>query len=226
MLLAQINRDSQGMTEFPGGGMEAQHVTLCLTEAVTVADGDNLENMEGVSLQAVTLADGSTAYIQHNSKDGKLIDGQVIQLEDGSAAYVQHVPIPKTRDSLRLEDGQAVQLEDGTTAFIHHTSKDSYDQSALQAVQLEDGTTAYIHHAVQVPQSDTILAIQADGTVAGLHTGDAAIDPDTISALEQYAAKVSIDGSEGVTGSGIIGENEQEKKNADCLTRTCNKSNC
>lgn len=24
--------------------------------------------MEGVSLQAVTLADGSTAYIQHNSK--------------------------------------------------------------------------------------------------------------------------------------------------------------
>ncbi|XP_040140701.2 zinc finger protein 143 isoform X8 [Ictidomys tridecemlineatus] len=213
MLLAQINRDSQGMTEFPGGGMEAQHVTLCLTEAVTVADGDNLENMEGVSLQAVTLADGSTAYIQHNSKDGKLIDGQVIQLEDGSAAYVQHVPIPKsTGDSLRLEDGQAVQLEDGTTAFIHHTSKDSYDQSALQAVQLEDGTTAYIHHAVQVPQSDTILAIQADGTVAGLHTGDGTIDPDTISALEQYAAKVSIDGSESVTGTGIIGENEQEKK--------------
>lgn len=31
-------------------------------------DADNLENMEGVSLQAVTLADGSTAYIQHNSK--------------------------------------------------------------------------------------------------------------------------------------------------------------
>ncbi|XP_057274279.1 zinc finger protein 143 isoform X5 [Pezoporus wallicus] len=216
MLLAQINRDSQGMTEFSGGGMEAQHVTLCLTEAVAVqgesADGDNLENMEGVSLQAVTLADGSTAYIQHNSKDGKLMDGQVIQLEDGSAAYVQHVSMPKSRDSLRLEDGQAVQLEDGTTAFIHHTSKDSYDQSALQAVQLEDGTTAYIHHTVQMPQSDTILAIQADGTVAGLHTGDAAIDPDTISALEQYAAKVSIDGNDGVSGTGMIGENEQDKK--------------
>ncbi|KAM6273987.1 zinc finger protein 143 isoform 3-T3 [Porphyrio hochstetteri] len=216
MLLAQINRDSQGMTEFSGGGMEAQHVTLCLTEAVAVqgepSDGDNLENMEGVSLQAVTLADGSTAYIQHNSKDGKLMDGQVIQLEDGSAAYVQHVPMPKSRDSLRLEDGQAVQLEDGTTAFIHHTSKDSYDQSALQAVQLEDGTTAYIHHTVQMPQSDTILAIQADGTVAGLHTGDAAIDPDTISALEQYAAKVSIDGNDSVSGTGMIGENEQDKK--------------
>uniref|UniRef100_A0A8D2LHM8 Zinc finger protein 143 n=1 Tax=Varanus komodoensis TaxID=61221 RepID=A0A8D2LHM8_VARKO len=199
MLLAQINRDSQGMTEFSGGGMEAQHVTLCLTEAVAVQDGDNLDNMEGVSLQAVTLSDGSTAYIQHNSKDGKLMDGQVIQLEDGSAAYVQHVPMSKSRDSLRLEDGQAVQLEDGTTAFIHHTSKDSYDQSALQAVQLEDGTTAYIHHTVQVPQSDTILAIQADGTVAGLHTGDATIDPDTISALEQYAAKV-----ESVTGPKLI----------------------
>ncbi|XP_062433720.1 zinc finger protein 143 isoform X2 [Rhea pennata] len=212
MLLAQINRDSQGMTEFSGGGMEAQHVTLCLTEAVAVQDGDNLENMEGVSLQAVTLSDGSTAYIQHNSKDGKLMDGQVIQLEDGSAAYVQHVPMPKNRDSLRLEDGQAVQLEDGTTAFIHHTSKDSYDQSALQAVQLEDGTTAYIHHTVQMPQSDTILAIQADGTVAGLHTGDAAIDPDTISALEQYAAKVSIDGNDSVSGTGMIGENEQDKK--------------
>ncbi|KAF3829998.1 hypothetical protein GH733_001423 [Mirounga leonina] len=64
----------------------------------------------------------------------------------------------------------------------------------MQAVQLEDGTTAYIHHAVQVPQSDTILAIQADGTVAGLHTGDATIDPDTISALEQYAAKIVLQG--------------------------------
>uniref|UniRef100_A0A803TNP0 Zinc finger protein 143 n=1 Tax=Anolis carolinensis TaxID=28377 RepID=A0A803TNP0_ANOCA len=212
MLLAQINRDSQGMAEFSGGGMEAQHVTLCLTEAVAVQDGDNLDNMEGVSLQAVTLSDGSTAYIQHNSKDGKLMDGQVIQLEDGSAAYVQHVPMPKSRDSLRLEDGQAVQLEDGTTAFIHHASKDSYDQSALQAVQLEDGTTAYIHHTVQMPQSDTILAIQADGTVAGLHTGDATIDPDTISALEQYAAKVSIDGSDNVSSTGMIGDSEQDKK--------------
>uniref|UniRef100_A0A8D2LGW5 Zinc finger protein 143 n=1 Tax=Varanus komodoensis TaxID=61221 RepID=A0A8D2LGW5_VARKO len=220
MLLAQINRDSQGMTEFSGGGMEAQHVTLCLTEAVAVQDGDNLDNMEGVSLQAVTLSDGSTAYIQHNSKDGKLMDGQVIQLEDGSAAYVQHVPMSKSRDSLRLEDGQAVQLEDGTTAFIHHTSKDSYDQSALQAVQLEDGTTAYIHHTVQVPQSDTILAIQADGTVAGLHTGDATIDPDTISALEQYAAKVV----EGVSDQGGAGGKRQPIVLQSHSTRVTTKS--
>ncbi|KAG9468008.1 hypothetical protein GDO78_013891 [Eleutherodactylus coqui] len=212
MLLAQINRDSQGMTEFAGGGGDGSHVTLCLTEAVTGDDGESMDTMEGVSLQAVTLADGSTAYIQHNAKgieDGKLVEGQVIQLEDGSAAYVQHVP---KSDSLHLEDGQAVQLEDGTTAYIHHSTKDSYDQSSVQAVQLEDGTTAYIHHAVQVPQPDTILAIQADGTVAGLHTAEATIDPDTISALEQYAAKVSIEGGDNVSSSALISESEQEKK--------------
>ncbi|OCT83652.1 zinc finger protein 143 L homeolog isoform X2 [Xenopus laevis] len=207
MLLAQINRDSQAMAEFPGGGGEAQQVTLCLTEAV--ADGEAMDTMESMSLQAVTLADGSTAYIQHNTKDGKLMEGQVIQLEDGSAAYVQHIP---KGDDLSLEDGQAVQLEDGTTAYIHHSSKESYDQSSVQAVQLEDGTTAYIHHAVQVPQSDTILAIQADGTVAGLHTGEASIDPDTITALEQYAAKVSIEGGEGAGSNALITESESEKK--------------
>lgn len=63
-------------------------------------DGDQMESMDTVSLQAVTLADGSTAYIQHDSKssfsDGQIMDGQVIQLEDGSAAYVQHVSMPKT----------------------------------------------------------------------------------------------------------------------------------
>ncbi|XP_018426652.1 PREDICTED: zinc finger protein 143-like, partial [Nanorana parkeri] len=211
MLLAQLNRDSQGMAEFTGGGGEGQHVTLCLAEAVT--DGESMDTMEGVSLQAVTLADGSTAYIQHSAKDDKLMEGQVIQLEDGSAAYVHHVT---KSDGLRLEDGQAVQLEDGTTAFIHHSTKDSYDQSSVQAVQLEDGTTAYIHHAVQVPQPDTILAIQADGTVAGLHTGEATIDPDTISALEQYAAKVSIEGGEGVGGGTLITETETEKKMQVC----------
>ncbi|XP_036400445.1 zinc finger protein 143 isoform X1 [Megalops cyprinoides] len=227
MLLAQINRDSQGMAEFQGGGGDAQHVTLCLAEAVTVADGDQIENMDTVSLQAVTLVDGSTAYIQHNPKvsisDGKLMDGQVIQLEDGSAAYVQHVSMPKAEeadrwtgsplcdvvggDSLRLEDGQAVQLEDGTTAYIHHTPKETYDQSTLQAVQLEDGTTAYIQHTVQMPQSNTILAIQADGTVSDLQA-DGSIDPETISVLEQYTAKV--ESAECVPGTGLVGRNESD----------------
>uniref|UniRef100_A0A3B4YVK2 Zinc finger protein 143 n=1 Tax=Stegastes partitus TaxID=144197 RepID=A0A3B4YVK2_9TELE len=165
MLLAQINRDSQGMAEFHDA--DGQPVTLCLTEAVTVADGDQMESMDTVSLQAVTLADGSTAYIQHDSKasfsDGQIMDGQVIQLEDGSAAYVQHVSMPKA---------------------------DAYDQSGLQEVQLEDGSTAYIQHTVHMPQSNTILAIQADGTIADLQAEATAIDPETISVLEQYTTKV------------------------------------
>ncbi|XP_028306861.1 zinc finger protein 143 isoform X2 [Gouania willdenowi] len=203
MLLAQINRDSQGMAEFHDA--DGQPVTLCLTEAVAVGDGDHLESMDTVSLQAVTLADGSTAYIQHESKaafsDGHITDGQVIQLEDGSAAYVQHVSVPKTGgDSLQLEDGQAVQLEDGTTAYIH-APKDSYDQGSLQEVQLEDGSTAYIQHAVHMPQTNTILAIQADGTIADLQADGTAIDHETISVLEQYATKVeNIDNSLGSYG--------------------------
>lgn len=212
MLMAQINREAQSMAEFQGVG-DGQHVTLCLTETVAVTDGDRLENMDGVSLQAVTLADGTTAYFQHNSKDGKLVDGQVIQLEDGSAAYVQHVSVPKAAgDCLRFEDGQAVQLEDGSTAFIHHSPKDGYDPNAVQAVQLEDGTTAYIHHMIQVPQSDTILTVQADSTLAGLHTGETTVDPETISVLEQYATKVTADGNESVSSTGLVNENDHEKK--------------
>ncbi|XP_061576757.1 zinc finger protein 143 [Cololabis saira] len=192
MLLAQINRDSQGMSEFHDA--DGQPVTLCLTEAVAVADGEPMESMDTVSLQAVTLADGSTAYIQHENKapfsDGQIMDGQVIQLEDGSAAYVRHLSVPKTGgDSLQLEDGQAVQLEDGTTAYIH-TPKDTYEQSGLQEVQLEDGSTAYIQHTVHMPQPSTILAIQTDGSIADLQAEGATIDPETISVLEQYGTKV------------------------------------
>ncbi|XP_035272805.1 zinc finger protein 143-like [Anguilla anguilla] len=218
MLLAQINHDAQGMAEFQDAGGDAQHVTLCLAEAVAVADGDQMESMDTVSLQAVTLADGSTAYIQHSPKvslsEGRLMDGQLIQLEDGSAAYVQHVSMPKAGgDTLRLEDGQAVQLEDGTTAYIQHTPKvfsapEIYDQSTLQAVQLEDGTTAYIQHTVQMPETNTILAIQADGTVSDLQA-DGAIDPETISVLEQYTAKV--ESAECVMGAGLINRNDPDR---------------
>ncbi|XP_036443158.1 zinc finger protein 143a [Colossoma macropomum] len=198
MLLAQIN---QAGMEFQHAGSDAQEVTLCLTEAVGISDGD--QSIDGVSLQAVTLADGSTAYIQHNTQDGSVMEGQVIQLEDGSTAYVQHIAVPKEEpngwpgpvlsdvggESLSLEDGQAVQLEDGTTAYIHHTPKEAYDPSGLQAVQLEDGSTAYIQHAVQMPQANTILTIQENGTLSDLHV-DGTIDPETISVLEQFATKV------------------------------------
>uniref|UniRef100_A0AAY5EC78 C2H2-type domain-containing protein n=1 Tax=Electrophorus electricus TaxID=8005 RepID=A0AAY5EC78_ELEEL len=179
MLLAQMNRHTESM-EFQSVDGDPQQVTLCLTEAVTVADSDHIEAMDTVSLQAVTLVDGSTAYIQHSPKENKIMEGQVIQLEDGSAAYVQHVPVPKAvGEGLQLEDGQAVIR----ASFYTNT----YDQAGLQAVQLEDGTTAYIQH---VPQSSTILAIQADGTMADLQT-EGTIDSETISVLEQYSAKVT-----------------------------------
>uniref|UniRef100_A0A8C2HBQ6 Zinc finger protein 143a n=1 Tax=Cyprinus carpio TaxID=7962 RepID=A0A8C2HBQ6_CYPCA len=199
MLLAQINQSA----DFQHEG-DAQEVTLCLTETVGIADCD--QGMDTVSLQAVTLADGSTAYIPHNTQESNIVEGQVIQLEDGSSAYVQHIDVPKAdesnnwtgssvcdvvgNESLRLEDAQTVQLEDGTTAYIHHTGKDTYEPNTLQAVQLEDGSTAYIHHAVQMSQPNTILAIQTNGTVADLHT-DAAIDQETINALEQYTTKTN-----------------------------------
>lgn len=198
MLLAQINQSA----DFQHEG-DAQEVTLCLTESVGIADGD--QSMDTVSLQAVTLSDGSTAYIPHNTQESNIVEGQVIQLEDGSSAYVQHIDVQKAdesnnwtgssvcdvvgNESLLLEDARTVQLEDGTTAYIHHTGKDTYEPSTLQAVQLEDGSTAYIHHAVQVSQPNTILAIQTNGTVADLHT-EAAIDQETINALEQYTTKI------------------------------------
>ncbi|CAB1339252.1 unnamed protein product [Coregonus sp. 'balchen'] len=186
MLLAQINRDSQGIAEFQNAGGDTQQVTLCLAEAVS--DGDQMD-MDTVSLQAVTLADGSTAYIQHNPKDGKFMDGQVIQLEDGSTAYVQHVSMPRAEEANRwtgsplcdVIGGDGLRLED-----------DTYDQNTLQAVQLEDGTTAYIQHTVQMPQTNTILAIQADGTVSDLNT-DGTLDQETINVLEQYTTKVEAD---------------------------------
>ncbi|XP_072516222.1 zinc finger protein 143a [Salminus brasiliensis] len=196
MLLAQAG------TKFQHAGGDAQEVTLCLTEGVGISDGE--QNIDTVSLQAVTLADGSTAYIQHSTQDGSVMEGQVIQLEDGSTAYVQHIAVPKEEptgwsgqvmsdvmggESLSLEDGQAVQLEDGTTAYIQHTPKETYDSSALQAVQLEDGSTAYIQHAVQIPQASTVLAIQQNGSLTDLHV-DGTIDPETISVLEQFTTKI------------------------------------
>lgn len=76
--------------------------------------------------------------------------------------------------------------------FSSFFSADTYDQGGLQEVQLEDGSTAYIQHTVHMPQSNTILAIQADGTIADLQTEATALDHETISVLEQYTTKVSV----------------------------------
>ncbi|XP_044869271.1 zinc finger protein 76 isoform X3 [Mauremys mutica] len=147
--------------------------------------------MESLGLQAVTLTDGTTAYIQQAIKGEKLLEGQVIELEDGTTAYIHQVTVQK--ESIAFEDGQQVVLEDGSMAYIHNTPKEGYDGNALEEVQLEDGSTAYIHRPVVMPAGSTILAVQAETGLEELagEEEDDAFDADTINALKQYASKVS-----------------------------------
>ncbi|NWS59996.1 ZNF76 protein, partial [Chunga burmeisteri] len=145
--------------------------------------------MESLGLQAVTLSDGTTAYIQQAVKGEKLIEGQVIELEDGTTAYIHQVTVQK--ESVALEDGQSVVLEDGSMAYIHNTAKESYDPSTFEAIQLEDGSTAYIHRPVIVPPGSTILEVQAETGLEELagEEEDDAFDAETINALKQYTSK-------------------------------------
>ncbi|XP_049687674.1 zinc finger protein 76 isoform X2 [Accipiter gentilis] len=155
--------------------------------------------MESLGLQAVTLSDGTTAYIQQAVKGEKLIEGQVIELEDGTTAYIHQVTVQK--ESVAFEDGQPVVLEDGSMAYIHNTAKESYDPSTFEAIQLEDGSTAYIHRPVIMPPGSTILEVQAETGLEELagEEADDAFDVETINALKQYASKVSDEEEEGVT---------------------------
>ncbi|XP_067166914.1 zinc finger protein 76 isoform X1 [Apteryx mantelli] len=157
--------------------------------------------MESLGLQAVTLSDGTTAYIQQAVKGEKLIEGQVIELEDGTTAYIHQVTVQK--ESVAFEDGQPVVLEDGSMAYIHNTPKESYNSSTFEAVQLEDGSTAYIHRPVIVPPGSTILAVQAESGLEELagEEEDDAFDAETINALKQYASKGSDEEEEGVTNT-------------------------
>ncbi|NXC77505.1 ZNF76 protein, partial [Anhinga anhinga] len=145
--------------------------------------------MESLGLQAVTLSDGTTAYLQQAVKGEKLIEGQVIELEDGTTAYIHQVTVQK--ESVAFEDGQPVMLEDGSMAYIHNTAKESYDPSAFEAIQLEDGSTAYIHRPVIVPPGSTILEVQAETGLEELagEEEDDAFHVETINALKQYASK-------------------------------------
>ncbi|KAL7843833.1 hypothetical protein AOLI_G00253450 [Acnodon oligacanthus] len=141
--------------------------------------------MESLGLQAVALSDGSTAFIQQALSETNLVEGDTIQLEDGTTAYIQQVTVQQ-KDTLPFEDGQAVQLEDGTTAYIHRTPKDGFDPGAVEAVQLEDGSTAYIHHPSALQPGGAILTVQAGGVLEELTA-----DPDTISTLENYSARLT-----------------------------------
>lgn len=57
MLLAQINRDSQGMAEFHDA--DGQPVTLCLTEAVTVAG----QSSYGPTTHSMSLTGSNTVNV-------------------------------------------------------------------------------------------------------------------------------------------------------------------
>ncbi|XP_051495161.1 zinc finger protein 76 isoform X3 [Apus apus] len=162
--------------------------------------------MESLALQAVTLSDGTTAYVQQAVRGEKLIEGQVIELEDGTTAYIHQVTVQK--ESVPFEDGQPVVLEDGSMAYIHNT--ESYDPSTFEAIQLEDGSTAYIHHPVLMPPGSTILEVQAEAgleELAGEEEEDA-FDVETMSALKEYTSKVSDEEEEGVTGTCHLGSED------------------
>ncbi|XP_054836010.1 zinc finger protein 76 isoform X5 [Eublepharis macularius] len=145
--------------------------------------------MENLGLQTMTLSDGTTAYVQQDAHEEKLIEGQLIELEDGSTAFIQQVTLPK--ESVTFEDGQPVALEDGTMAFIHHAPQEGYDPNTLEAIQLEDGSTAFIHHPVSLPTSSTILAVQADVQLEGLTVEEknVAFDLEAITVLKEYASQ-------------------------------------
>ncbi|NXS91282.1 ZNF76 protein, partial [Jacana jacana] len=145
--------------------------------------------MESLGLQAVTLSDGTTAYIQQAVKGEKLIEGQVIELEDGTTAYIHEVTVQK--ESVAFDNGQPVVLEDGSMAYIHNTPKESYDPSTLEAIHLEDGSTAYIHRPVIVSPGSTILEVQAETGLEELagEEEDNTFDVKAMNALKQYASK-------------------------------------
>ncbi|XP_039239812.1 zinc finger protein 76 isoform X2 [Pipra filicauda] len=154
--------------------------------------------MESLGLPAVTLRDGTMAYLQQAARGEKLIEGQVIELEDGTTAYIHQVTVQK--ESVALEDGQPVVLEDGSMAYIHSTAKDGYDPGTFQAIQVET-CTAYVHRPVIVAPGSTILEVQT-GTgleeLAGEEEDDA-FGVETTNALQQYSSKGSDKEEEGVT---------------------------
>ncbi|WAR03479.1 ZNF76-like protein [Mya arenaria] len=148
------------------------------------------------TVQAITLADGNTAFIQHPS-GAKFLEGQTITLEDGTTAVVQavtsQVPSLNLLSSMgapSMGSGDPVSnpvvsqhgsLEDPATSFINQAVKDG-----LQAIILEDGTTAY-------------LATQPS-PLGGLVEGRS-FEPTTLT-LDQLTTQVSA--VQGVLSNGIL----------------------
>ncbi|XP_038018541.1 zinc finger protein 76 isoform X3 [Motacilla alba alba] len=152
--------------------------------------------MESLGLPAVTLGDGTTAYLQQAAR-GHGARGCSSQCSSIWAP----LSLPALKKAVAFEDGQPVVLEDGSMAFIHSTAKESYEPGTLQAVQLEDGSTAYLHRPVIVAPGSTILQVQAGTGLQGLagEEEDDGLDVATINALQQYGRKGSDEEEEGVT---------------------------
>ncbi|KAJ9595010.1 hypothetical protein L9F63_013676 [Diploptera punctata] len=94
--------------------------------------GNTVTFNSNTTLTAVTLADGTQAFVAQDS-GVETLETEVLQLEDGSTVLFQEIP--------KLIDGHTFQLEDGTTAFVHPNLK---TEDRYQPVELEDGTTAYL----------------------------------------------------------------------------------
>lgn len=112
----------------------------------TISSGD-LFTPPTQTIQAITLADGNTAFIQH-SGSSKFLEGQTITLEDGTTAVVQPMPdkfnlmTSINEQNIVTSDTTSstnIQLQDTTSGFLNQAVKDG-----LQAIILEDGTTAYL----------------------------------------------------------------------------------
>ncbi|KAK2175118.1 hypothetical protein NP493_746g00011 [Ridgeia piscesae] len=161
-----------------GGGEDIGFSEAQLVQTVSADNGTQM-------VQAITLADGSTAYIQHPMKvndvsvSAKLLEGQAIQLEDGTTAFVQAPP----------KDGiQAVQLEDGSTAYI---STNIYsDQNNVNAASLSMETFAQQQVAgmigVQASYHVGVPKTEPGGTAS---TASASNNLTTV--MSQSAARVS-----------------------------------
>ncbi|XP_052066071.1 zinc finger protein 76-like isoform X2 [Mytilus californianus] len=166
----------------PSTVVDISHIVQQLNTSVTppaIITGDGSQ-----TVQAVTLSDGTTAFIQH-PKGGKFLEGQTITLEDGTTAVVQVTNLSVHPSSMSneadtilhentstlensVQGDHSIQLEDGTTAYIQNTVKDGTN---IQALQLEDGTTAYITH----PSAISLF-------------GDTALDASAIN-LEQFTSQ-------------------------------------
>ncbi|XP_076471699.1 uncharacterized protein LOC143301361 isoform X2 [Babylonia areolata] len=147
------------------------------------------------AIQAVTLPDGSTAFIQQ-PKEGKLMEGQAVTLEDGTTAVVQGSVTPKVEP---VEEGKgleplAIQMEDGTTALFHPQSKPGLPHG-LHPVQLDDGTPAFITNTN--PE-----ALFGEGAVA--------LDPAT---LDSLSAQVKL-GGPSLSLGGVVGKQQMTVEKA------------